>query len=134
MISNLSNDNFNIEAARHYRQVVTSTEEFESDLKRIKYIKKLITKYKTKGILEERLILNHLIILCNVFGNQFLCRMLFLKMLPEMKYIKPFLLFLNYLPEVVYQIEGYNYHTPSIEPDIFVTSKLRELDQSSKNQ
>lgn len=127
MITNLSNENFNIEAARHYKQVVTSTEEFEADLKRIKYIKKLLTKYRTKGVLEERLILNHLIILGNVFGNQFLCRMLFLKMLPEMKYIKPFLLFLNYLPEVVYNIEGYNYHTPSIESDLFITIKLKEL-------
>jgi hypothetical protein len=69
--------------------------DLEEDLKRFKYIKRLLRRYEMSGVLNERLILNHLIILYNVFGNA-ATQMLFYKI--ESQYwseLKTFLVFLN---------------------------------------
>jgi len=96
----LTDENFLIYCARYYdNPQCHSTEEFLEDIKRIKYIKKLVTRYVENGDLKERLILNHLIILHNVFGAENLCRILYLKMKPQYTYIKPFLVMLNIMPE-----------------------------------
>lgn len=105
MYDNLNNDNFFIYAAKHYdNPQCHSTEEFVEDLRRIKYIKKLVTRYIETGELKERLILNHIIVLSNVFKADVLCRILVLKMRNELKYIKPFLLLLNILQDRVYNV------------------------------
>lgn len=100
--------------------------EFEEDIKRIKYVKRLIKKYVVTGDLKERLILNHIIILSNVFGIEATVRMLFLK-LDKKHYpiLKTFLLFLNHMPSVVYGIEGKNISNADITVDILVGNKLR---------
>lgn len=104
-LDKLDNKNFVLYCARHYANPnCASMEEFYSDLRRVKYIKKLITRYIQTGDLKERLILNHLIILNNVFGPELLVKMIFLKMRTQMKYIKPFLILLNILPDVVYNV------------------------------
>ena len=98
----LTNSNFLIWAAARYdHQQRHTTEEFFEDLRRIKYIKKLITKYTETGELKERLILNHLIVLCNVFGPEALNKILFLKMEKQMTYIKPFLIMMNVWKEKI---------------------------------
>lgn len=105
MNEKLTNENFLIYAAKHYdNPQCHSTEEFIEDLKRIKYIKKLITKYVESGELRDRLILNHLIILNNVFGAIHLPRILFLKMGNQFRYVKPFLILLNVLPDKLHNI------------------------------
>jgi len=102
----LSEDNFLIYCARHYdNPQCYSTEEFIEDLKRIRYIKKLITRYIDSGDLKDRLILNHIIILHNVFSPDHLSRILYMKMKSHFKYVKPFLLLLNALPEKIYDIK-----------------------------
>lgn len=102
---NLNNDNFFIYAAKHYdNPQCHTTEEFVEDLRRIKYIKKLVTRYVETGELKERLILNHLIVLSNVYKADVLVRILMLKMRNEFQYVKPFLVLLNLLPERVYNI------------------------------
>jgi hypothetical protein len=74
-------------------------EDFEDDLKRIKYIKRLLKKYKNTGILKTHLILNHLTVLFNVF-NDAAVPLLFYNLDRELwPFIKSFLLFLNRLPE-----------------------------------
>ena len=66
MVDKLTNDNFLLYTASHYINAqYSSTEDFIEDLNRIKYIKKLITRYIEGGELKERLILNHIIILNN---------------------------------------------------------------------
>jgi hypothetical protein len=101
----LNNNNFLLYCAKYYdNPQCHSTEEFIEDLRRVKYIKKLITRYIENNDLRERLILNHIIILNNVFGAELLCRILLLKMRDEFKYIKPFLILLNILPEKVYNV------------------------------
>ena len=107
MYENLTDDNFLIYCAKCYdNPSCQSTEEFFEDLKRIKYIKKLITRYIENGDLKERLILNHLTILYNIFGPDHLCRILYLKMESQFKYIKPFLILLDILPEKIFNVKG----------------------------
>ena len=102
--------------------------EFEEDLKRIKYIKRLIKRYKTNGELKERLILNHIIILSNVFGTRNAVRMLFYKLDEEdYEILKTFLLFLDYMPDIVSGIKGKDIHSQSISIDLFVGKRLRDI-------
>jgi hypothetical protein len=125
----LNNKNFILFCASHYDNYqYRSTEEFVEDLNRIKYIKKLITRYIEKGELKERLILNHIIILNNVFGPEVLCKILYLKLKPQMKYIKPFLIFLNLLPEKIYNVEKENIiDTNDIPMDTNIVNILRKI-------
>jgi len=84
----------------------TGIEEFHEDLNRVKYIKRLFRKYDRSNILRERLILNHLIILGNVFGPKVCSRILFFKTEIELhSYLKTFLVYLNYLPDEVEEFD-----------------------------
>ena len=75
-------------------------EEFNDDLNRTKYLKRLFKKYDSSGVLKERLILNHIIIFYNVFGLEAGTRLLFFRTEEDFHPIlKTFLVFLNYLPE-----------------------------------
>ena len=95
----LTDKNFMLYCAKHYdsKQCVSDVE-FHDDLKRIKYLKKLLTRYNETGVLKERLILNHIIVLNNVFGPFHCARILFLKLQNNFNMIKPFLILLNILP------------------------------------
>ena len=74
-------------------------EEFYEDINRVKYIKRLLGRFIKKGVLKERLILNHIIIMGNVFGPLATSRMLFFKLEEELySSLKTFLLYLGYLP------------------------------------
>lgn len=96
----LSEDNFLLYAMHHYdNPQCHSVEEFEDDLKRFLYIKKLFNRYSSVGELRERLILNHIIVIYNVFGDA-ATKMLFYKI--EEKYwsvLATFLVYLNRMPE-----------------------------------
>lgn len=127
---NLNDDNFLLYAIKYYDNMqCQNTEEFHEDLKRIKYLKKLFTRYEATGELKERLILNHLIILNNMFGSVALVRILFLKMRSQMPQLKPFLILLNILPEVVYSIgkEKTNFMTDDIPLDPKIIEALRKI-------
>lgn len=78
-------------------------EEFHDDLNRFKYIKRLFTKYKANGELKERLVLNHIIVLYNLFGDA-ATKMLFFKLEGQWQYLKPFLIAINRMPEHVTDI------------------------------
>lgn len=100
----LNSKNFALFAAKHYAnpQCMT-TEEFEEDLQKFKYIKRLFNRYETSGELSERLILNHLIVIYNVFGIKAANKMMFYKIdKKNWPLLKTFLVYLNYLPEDQY--------------------------------
>lgn len=104
-LENINETNFVLYAAKHYNNPECfDTEEFLTDLKRFKYIKRLFNKYQETGDLKERLILNHIIIIYNVFGVVPATRMLFFRMNGYYEYLKPFLEFLGYLPKQVSDI------------------------------
>lgn len=129
MNETLTEDNFLLFCAKHYdNSRYISTEEFVDDINRIKYIKKLITRYEDSGDLKERLILNHIIVLNNCFGPDALCKILYLKLKPQMKYIKPFLILLNVFPEKIYNVgSDLIIETDFIEMDQLIVDKLRNL-------
>ena len=96
----LNESNYLLFAIKFYDnpQAVTK-DDFESDLKRIRYVKRLLKKYKNSGELKVHLILNHLIILFNVF-NDAAVPLLFFNLERELwPYIKSFLIFLKRIPE-----------------------------------
>lgn len=129
MFDNLTEANVSIYQMKSYENPSCHTmDEFMDDMKRIKYIKRLFYRYHTKEQLKERLILNHLIVLYNVLGNDACTRILFLKIDREQYYIlKSFLLFINKLPQVVRGIEGEDIHTKDIDYDINILSTLDKI-------
>ena len=75
-------------------------EEFQEDFNRIKYVKRLFNRYEQNGVLRERLILNHIITIYNVFGIIPSTRMLFNRIENRQhSLLKTFLVYLNYCPE-----------------------------------
>ena len=109
MFDDLNEDNFMIYAMKCYTSPHCIMSEFESDIKRTKYLKRLFRRYKITKSLKERLILNHIILLNNVFGTEAAARILFYK-IDERDYdiLKTFLLYLNVLPNGIYGIRGKN--------------------------
>ena len=93
----LTEENLYIYAAKHYyNPKFIDAEEFEEDLKRFKYVKRLLNRYDETGKLSERLILNHLIVVFNVFGMEAGVNILKLKLRNHhWPSIKPFLIFLK---------------------------------------
>ena len=122
--------NFLLYAAKHYdNPQCYDTVEFYDDLKRIKYIKRLINRYVEEGDLKERLILNHIIVLNNVFGPEATVKMLFLKCKGLEPQLKSFLTFLNVLPEKIQNIgfECKTINTNEINQDEKILEELRKI-------
>tara|TARA_E500000178_G_scaffold319363_1_gene341588 strand:- start:12018 stop:12407 length:390 start_codon:yes stop_codon:yes gene_type:complete len=129
MFENLTDENVNLYQMKAYENPQCfSIDEFMDDMKRIKYIKRLFYRYHTKKILKERLILNHLVVLYNVLGNEACTRILFLKT-DEVQYyiLKSFLLFINKLPVKVEGIRSKDIFTSDISLDENIISVLREI-------
>ena len=128
MIENLNDDNFLIYAMKCYNSPHCIISEFESDIKRTKYLKRLFRRYKVSKSLKERLILNHIILLNNVFGPEATARILFYK-IDERDYdiLKTFLAYLNIVPEMIYGIRGKNIPVTEIPIDVNVAEILRQI-------
>ena len=101
MFENLTKDNITMYAIQHYHNPsCEGMGEFNDDMKRFKYIKRLFRKYEESGILKERLLLNHIIVIYNLFGAEASSTLLFFK--TEQEYwpaLKSFLEFLNIMPQ-----------------------------------
>ena len=97
----LTNENFLMYAIKNYDNPSCSgLKEFNDDLKRIRYIKRLLGRFQVSGDIKERLIINHLVVLYNVFGVEAANDMLFFKIQEKLwPELKTFLVFLNYMPE-----------------------------------
>ena len=126
----LTDANFLMFAMKEYtNQQCTNIEEFHDDLKKIKYIKRLINRFLESGKLKEILILNHLIVFYNVFDNKAATRLLFFKI--EDKYwsvLKTFLIYLSMMPEIVKGIRGEDIISSDIQLNQEVIDKLRDFD------
>ena len=106
-------------AQKYYNPTCIDSEEFFDDLKRFRYVKRLLNRYQTTGELSERLILNHLIVIFNCWGFENGIEMLALKIGPESwGSLKPFLIFLKAIkPD---EITG-------IDMDKYVIEQLRKI-------
>lgn len=96
----LNENNYLLFAIKFYDnpQAVTK-EDFEDDLKRIKYIKRLLKKYESTGVLKTHLILNHLTVLFNVFNDAAIPLLFYNLDINLWPVIKSFLIFLNRIPD-----------------------------------
>ena len=116
----LTPDNIIMFAMKHYdNPSCVDRKEFLDDMKRFKYLKRLFRKYDTSDILKVRLILNHIIVLANVFGVDASTTLLFFKI--EKKHwstLKTFLVYLNYMPEN---------DMKDIATDVKVLKELRDI-------
>ena len=128
MFDDLNEDNFMMYAVKAYQSPSCIMSEFEGDLKRTKYLKRLFRRYKTTKELKERLILNHLVLLYNVFGAEATARILFYR-IDEKDYdvLKTFLMYLNLLPTVVRGVKGKDIITSHISVDLSVAETLRQI-------
>jgi hypothetical protein len=99
MYDKITSENVNMFAIRHYDNPHCESEkEFHDDMKRFKYIKRLLRKHKESGILKERLLLNHIIVLNNLFGPEACVTLILFKIQREYwETLKSFLLYLNIL-------------------------------------
>ena len=121
----LNDDNIVIFAMKNYQNPsCKNIEEFQEDFNRIKYVKRLFNRYEKDGVLRERLILNHIITIYNVFGLEAATRMLFNR-LDDKQYslLKTFLTFLNYCPEQ--KFDGID--IVSIPLDATIVKRLRGM-------
>ena len=97
----LNEGNCLVHAMPHYdNPQCFDTLEFYEDLARFKYIKRLLNRYEESGDLKERLIINHLIILYNVFGIA-TTKMLFFKLDGQLHLLKPFIVLMGQMPDVI---------------------------------
>jgi hypothetical protein len=103
----LNENNFEMYTIKMYNNPqCESMEEFQEDMNRIKYIKRLLGKYEKNGFVNHHLMLIHLIVLGNVFGVEQSSRILFYKIEDKFhSYLKSFLLYLNYLPLNIPEVE-----------------------------
>ena len=120
MYEKITSENIMMFAIKHYDNPQCEGEkEFHDDMKRFKYIKRLLRKYKETGIFKERLLLNHIIILNNLFGPEACVTLLLFKIQREYwETLKSFLLYLNMIRE-----DELNY----IDENIDVIRILRKL-------
>lgn len=122
----LNDDNFFLWAAHHYDLKKSSShEEFNQDLKKIVFLKKLFVRYEKNNDLQIRLILNHIIILYNCFEVA-ATPMLFLKLEDYHHYLKPVLMFLGRLPKTV-EYDNKIINTDDIPMDANIINELRKI-------
>jgi hypothetical protein len=125
MTFELTEENFIMYAMKYYdNPSCKGMAEFLDDIKRFKYIKRLLGKYTSGKELKERLIINHMIVLNNLFGVEATTKMLFFKI--DRKFwpqLKTFLVFLNYMPEKIILTNG----VAIIESEIPLDAKIVEI-------
>ena len=130
----LNEKNFLLYAMKEYNNPqCVDVDEFNDDLKKIKYIKRLLNQYISEGILKERLLLNHIIVFFNVFSTKAATRILFYKMEEEFwPMLKTFLFYLNYMPEDrIESINGREIIVTDISMYQVIIDSLRQFDRES---
>ena len=122
----LTNDNILLYAAKAYDKPNCIMSEFKEDMKRFNYLKRLFKRYRKVGELREQLVLNHLVVICNVFGPEVATRLLFFKMTKDdYSALKTYLLFLSCMPERVKGIKGHDIISSEIPVDMTIADILR---------
>lgn len=125
-MQNITKNNYILLAAKEYNSPLFLQKEFEEDMKNIKFIQRSIMKYDRTKKINERLVTNKIILLCNVIGNELTVRILFL-MVGERywSYLIPFFSYLSILPDVVFLVDGKNIITKDYVLDHRIEEMLR---------
>jgi hypothetical protein len=122
----LTSENFLLYAVKAYDKPNCIMSEFKEDMKRFNYLKRLFKRYRKIGEIKEQLILNHIVVLYNVFGPEVATRLLFFKV-PKDDYItmKTYLLFLSCMPDRIKGIKGQDIISSEISVDMKIAEILR---------
>ena len=122
-------DHFSLAAYNNYR--CATKEEFEEDLGHIRYLRRLLRKYRDTGKIDSnrlRLTLNHFIILYNVFRADLVTRMIFFKCEPSLHgMVRTFLEYLKYMPKIVVDINSRDIDSKALPIDYEILDRLRRL-------
>ena len=125
---NLTDENIMLYAAKAYDRPNCVMSEFTEDMKRLNYLKRLFRRYHKHGEMRERLILNHIVVLYNIFGAEASTRILFYNTSKDdYSILKTYLLFLNLMPEKVRGINGKDVLSSDISVDMKIAEVLRNL-------
>jgi hypothetical protein len=125
---NLTEENIMLYAAKAYDMPNCVMSEFTEDMKRLNYLKRLFRRYHKHGEMRERLILNHIVVLYNIFGPEVTTRILFFNTSKDdYSILKTYLLFLNLMPEKVRGINGKDILSSDIPVDMKIAEVLRNL-------
>lgn len=128
MFNDLNESNVLLYAAKCYEKPNCIDSEFDEDYKRIRYIKRLLQRYRITGEIKERLLLNHLVITQNVFGVEASTRMLFLRIdKKDYSALKTFLIYTSAMPDVVRGIRSENIRSSDIPLDLKIVDSLRKI-------
>jgi len=128
IFNDLNNENVMLYAIKAYDKPNCVMSEFKDDMKRFNYLKRLFRRYRVLNELRERLVLNHLVVLCNVFTPEIATRLLFYKMAKEdYPTLKTYLTFLNVMPDYVRGIKGKDIISSDIPLDDIIIKGLREI-------
>jgi hypothetical protein len=128
LFDNLTSENVMMYAMKIYDKPNCIMSEFKEDMKRFNYLKRLFRRYRKIGEIKERLVLNHLVVLYNVFGAEALTRLLFFKMSKDdQPIVKTYLIFLSCMPDVVKGIKGQDLLSSDIPVDLKIAEVLREI-------
>jgi hypothetical protein len=126
--ANLTNENYLIYAAKAYDKPSCIMSEFKEDMKRFNYLKRLFRRYRKLNEIREQLVLNHLVVLYNVFGPEVATRLLFFKLSKEdYSALKTYLLFLSCMPDRVRGIKGQDIISSDIPVDMKIADMLRDI-------
>lgn len=115
-------------AAKAYDKPNCIMSEFTEDMKKLNYLKRLFRRYRKHGEMRERLIINHIVVLYNLFGAEVTARLLFFSMNKEdYTVLKTYLVFLNIMPDRVRGINGVDIISSDIPVDLNIATELRNL-------
>lgn len=128
MFDDLTVDNILLYAIKAYDKPNCVMSEFAEDMKRFNYLKRLFKRYRKIGEIKEQLILNHIVVLYNVFGPEVATRLLFFKV-PKDDYVtlKTYLIFLSIMPDRVRGIRGNDIISSDISVNAEIASILRKF-------
>ena len=123
----LTTENIMMYAIKAYDKPNCIMSEFKDDMKRFNYLKRLFRRYRKLNELREQLVLNHLVVLYNVFGPEVTSRLLFFKVSKDdFSALKTYLLFLSCMPDVVKGIKGHDILSSEIPIDTRIAETLRQ--------
>ena len=125
---NLTNENIMLYLVKAYDKPNCIMSEFNDDMKRFNYLKRLFQRYRKYDELREQLVLNHLVVLYNVFGPEVASRALFFKVSKDdYSALKTYMLFLNMMPDKIRGIKGHDIISSDIPVDMKIAETLRQI-------
>jgi hypothetical protein len=128
MFDDLNESNVLLYAAKCYDTPNCILSEFDEDYKKFRYIKRLLNRYRISGKIKERLLLNHINLIQNVFGVEASTRILFLRIdQRDWSALQTLLIFVSAMPKIVKGIRGKDIISSDIPLDPNLVNTLRKI-------